>query len=105
MRTMAVLSEAKYLLDDSSGITPMEMGAKARRLKAEHGLDLIIIDYLQLMRMKGRYDNRQQEINAISRSLKESGKRIECTCDRAFPAASRTGNTRKGSSPDAFRSS
>jgi replicative DNA helicase len=76
MRTMAILSESKIFLDDSSGLTPIEMGAKARRLKAEHGLDLIIIDYLQMMRMKGRYDNRQQEITAISRSLKELAKEL-----------------------------
>ncbi|MCI0444519.1 replicative DNA helicase [bacterium] len=76
MRTMAILSEAKIFLDDSSGLTPIEMGAKARRLKAEHGLDLVIIDYLQMMRMKGRYDNRQQEITAISRSLKELAKEL-----------------------------
>ncbi len=76
MRTMAVLSEAKIYLDDSSGSTPIEMGAKARRLKAEHGLDLVIIDYLQMMRMKGRHDNRQQEITAISRSLKELAKEL-----------------------------
>src|SRR5262245_3013653 len=76
MRTMAVLSEAKIFLDDSSGLTPIEMGAKARRLKAEHGLDLIIIDYWKMMRMKGRYDNRQQEITAISRSLKELAKEL-----------------------------
>ncbi len=76
MRTMAILSEAKIFLDDSSGLTPIEMGAKARRLKAEQGLDLIIVDYLQMMRMKGRYDNRQQEITAISRSLKELAKEL-----------------------------
>jgi replicative DNA helicase len=76
MRTMAILSEAKIFLDDSSGSTPIEMGAKARRLKAEHGLDLVIIDYLQMMKMKGRYDNRQQEITAISRALKELAKEL-----------------------------
>lgn len=76
MRTMAILSESKIFLDDSSGLSPIEMGAKARRLKAEHGLDLIIVDYLQMMRMKGRYDNRQQEITAISRSLKELAKEL-----------------------------
>jgi replicative DNA helicase len=76
MRTMAILSEAKIYLDDSSALTPIEMGAKARRLKAEHGLELIIVDYLQMMRMKGRYDNRQQEITAISRALKEMAKEL-----------------------------
>ncbi len=76
MKAMAVLTEAKIFLDDSSGITPLEMGAKARRLKAEHGCDLLIVDYMQMMRMKGRYDNRQQEITAISRSLKELAKEL-----------------------------
>lgn len=76
MRTMAVLSETKIFIDDSSGLTPLDMGAKARRLKAEHGLDLLIVDYLQLMRLKGHYDNRQQEITGISRALKELAKEL-----------------------------
>jgi replicative DNA helicase len=76
LRTMTLLSDAKVFIDDSSSLTPMDMGAKARRLKAEHGLDLIIVDYLQMMRMKGRWDNRQQEITAISRSLKELAKEL-----------------------------
>ncbi len=76
MRTMAELSETKIFIDDSSGMTPVEMGAKARRLKAEHGLDLLIIDYLQLMHMGGRWDNRQQEISSISRSLKALAKEL-----------------------------
>jgi len=76
LRTMTVLSDSKIFLDDTSGITPLEMGAKARRLKAEHGLDLLIVDYLQMLRMKGRWDNRQQEITAISRSLKELAKEL-----------------------------
>ncbi len=76
LRTMTILSDSKIFIDDSSGITPLEMGAKARRLKAEHGLDLLIVDYLQMLRMKGRWDNRQQEITAISRSLKELAKEL-----------------------------
>ena len=76
MKAMAVLTEAPIFVDDSSGLTPLDMGAKARRLKAEHGCDLLIVDYLQMMRMKGRYDNRQQEITAISRSLKEIAKEL-----------------------------
>lgn len=76
LRTMTILSDSKIFIDDSSGLTPMEMGAKARRLKAEHGLDLLIVDYLQMLRMKGRWDNRQQEITAISRSLKELAKEL-----------------------------
>jgi replicative DNA helicase len=76
MKAMAVLTEASIFVDDSSGLTPLDMGAKARRLKAEHGCDLLIVDYLQMMRMKGRFDNRQQEITAISRSLKEIAKEL-----------------------------
>jgi len=76
MRTMEVLTTSRIFIDDSSSLTPIEMGAKARRLKAEHGLDLIMIDYLQMMKMKGRYESRQQEITAISRSLKELAKEL-----------------------------
>jgi replicative DNA helicase len=54
----------------------MEMRAKSRRLKSEHGLDLLIIDYLQLMRSRGRFENRNQEITDISRSLKELAKEL-----------------------------
>ena len=59
-------------IDDTAGITVMELRSKARRLKAEHGLELIVIDYLQLMqgRASKNSDNRQQEISEISRSLK-----------------------------------
>ncbi len=66
------LSRAKIYIDDTPGITVMELRSKARRLKAEHGLDLVIIDYLQLMqgRASRNGDNRQQEISEISRSLK-----------------------------------
>lgn len=66
------LSRAPIYIDDTAGITVMELRSKARRLKAEHGLDLIIIDYLQLMqgRPSKNGDNRQQEISEISRSLK-----------------------------------
>src|SRR5262249_40393546 len=65
----AVLSEAKIFIDDSAGITPGEMRNRARRLQAEQGLDLIVVDYLQLM--QGRTtENRVQEISGISRALK-----------------------------------
>ena len=72
VRTADKVSAAPLYIDDTAGITVMELRSKARRLKAEHGLDLIIIDYLQLMqgRSKGGSDNRQQEISDISRSLK-----------------------------------
>jgi replicative DNA helicase len=55
----------------------MEMRAKSRRLKMEQGLDLIVVDYLQLMRSHGRFENRNQEITEISRSLKELAKELQ----------------------------
>ena len=66
------LSRAPIYIDDTAGITVMELRSKARRLKAEHELQLIVIDYLQLMqgRSSKNSDNRQQEISEISRSLK-----------------------------------
>jgi replicative DNA helicase len=70
------LSEAKIYIDDSPGVTVLEARAKARRMKAEHGLDLIVIDYLQLMRGRAALDNRQQEISEISRSLKALAKEL-----------------------------
>ena len=60
------LSKASIVIDDTPGISVMEMKNKCRRLKAEKGLDLIVIDYLQLMEYKGKSDNRQQEISALS---------------------------------------
>src|SRR5262245_19289185 len=70
------LSEASIFIDDSAAVTVLEARAKARRLKAEHGLDLIIIDYLQLMRGRANQENRQQEISEISRSLKALAKEL-----------------------------
>jgi replicative DNA helicase len=70
------LAEASIYIDDSAGLTVLEARAKARRLKAEHGLDLIIIDYLQLMRGRASQENRQQEISEISRSLKALAKEL-----------------------------
>jgi replicative DNA helicase len=70
------LSEAPIFIDDSPGLSVLEVRAKARRMKAEHGLDLIVIDYLQLMRGRSSLDNRQQEISEISRSLKALAKEL-----------------------------
>jgi replicative DNA helicase len=70
------LSEARIYIDDSPGLTVLEARAKARRMKAEHGLDLLVIDYLQLMRGRSNMENRQQEISEISRSLKALAKEI-----------------------------
>jgi replicative DNA helicase len=71
------LAEAPIFIDDSSSITVLEMRAKARRLKMEHGgLSLVIVDYLQLMRSRGGFERREQEISEISRSLKGLAKEL-----------------------------
>lgn len=72
-----LLHEAPVYIDESSGSSPLEIRAKARRLKAEVDLGLIIVDYLQLMRGSNRVENRQQEISEISRSLKALAKELE----------------------------
>ncbi len=76
--TMAAgsLSEAPIFIDDTPAITVLEMKAKARRLKAEFGLGLVIVDYLQLMRSGGGRESREQEISEISRSLKALAKEL-----------------------------
>ena len=71
------LAEAPIFIDDSANITLMEMRAKCRRLKARHGLGMIIIDYLQLMQGPRRSENRQQEVSEISRSLKILAKELQ----------------------------
>jgi replicative DNA helicase len=76
VRAIGVLEQAKIYIDDTASIGVLEMRAKARRLKSEHGLDLLIIDYLQLMQGRGRFDNRQQELASISRSLKGLAKEL-----------------------------
>jgi replicative DNA helicase len=73
---LGTLAEAKVFIDDTASVGVLEMRAKSRRLKAEHGLDLIIIDYLQLMSGRGRVESRQQEIAQISRSLKGLAKEL-----------------------------
>ncbi len=70
IEAMAPLSQAPLYIDDTPGISVTEMRAKCRRLKLEKGLDLILIDYLQLMSGSARTDSRQQEISDISRGLK-----------------------------------
>jgi len=75
-KAYAELSACNIFIDDSASVTPLEMRAKCRRLKAEHGLGLVIVDYIQLMSLGGRVENRQQEIAAISRSLKGLAKEL-----------------------------
>lgn len=78
--TMALdeLNGTKIVIDDTPGISIMEMRNKCRRLKAEQGLDLVVIDYLQLMSLQGKTDSRQQEISTISRNLKLLAREIDC---------------------------
>jgi len=71
-----VLSQAPLFIDDTPALSTLELQARCRRLKAEHGLSLIIIDYLQLMRASGRTDSREQEISEISRTLKALAKEL-----------------------------
>lgn len=71
------LAGAKIFIDDTPGATVIEMKSKCRRLKMEHGLDLIIVDYLQLMQGRAGTENRQQEVSEISRSLKALAKEID----------------------------
>lgn len=71
------LSRARIFLDETPGLTVMEMKAKARRLKMENNLNVLFIDYIQLMRPGGRFENRNQEMAFITRSLKELAKEIQ----------------------------
>ncbi|CAI3646775.1 replicative DNA helicase [Clostridium neonatale] len=77
-RATGPLSKAKVYIDDTAGVTVMEMRSKCRRLKLECGIDLIVIDYLQLMSGGSGTDNRQQEVSEISRSIKALAKEMEC---------------------------
>lgn len=73
----SALSEASIFIDDTPGVSPFEIRSRARRLKAEHGLDVIMIDYLQLMSMKQKYSSREQEVAEISKSLKAIAKELQ----------------------------
>ncbi len=76
-RAMGRLSEAPVFIDDSANISVIEMRAKARKLKAEHGLGLIVVDYLQMIQSYKRTENRTQEISEIARSLKSLAKELD----------------------------
>ncbi len=75
-RAAGVLSEAPIYIDDTPAMTVTEMRAKARRLKTEYDIGLVVVDYLQLMRGRGNVQSREQEISDISRSLKAMAKEI-----------------------------
>ena len=74
---VSMLSESKLFIDDSPALSPTEIRARARRLKREHGLSLIIIDYLQLMQITGSNENRTNDVSEISRSLKALAKELD----------------------------
>ena len=71
------IGEAPLFIDDSPNPSLLEIGSKARRLKAEKGLELLVLDYLQLMQAGGRYENRNLEIAAISRGMKQLSKELD----------------------------
>ena len=75
-KALGPLSEAPIYIDDTPGLTVMDIRAKCRRLKLEKKLGLVVIDYLQLMRGRGKTENRQQEVSEISRSLKILAKEL-----------------------------
>ena len=77
LEAMARLSELQIYIDDTPALNPLELRAKCRRMHLEHGIDLIIVDYMQLMNAGGAYENnRVQEISYISRSLKELAREL-----------------------------
>ena len=75
--SVAMLSKARLFIDDTPALSPTELRARSRRLKKEHGLDMIILDYLQLMQINGSSENRATEISEISRSLKALAKELQ----------------------------
>lgn len=76
-RAMGSLSEAPIFIDDSASLSVMEMRAKARKLKAEHGLGLIVIDYIQMIQSYKRTENRTQELSEIARGIKSLAKELD----------------------------
>jgi len=72
-----VISEAKIFIDDTAGLTPLQIRARAKKTLAQHDIGLIMIDYLQLLGGDGKYENRQQEVTAISRSIQKLASELE----------------------------
>jgi replicative DNA helicase len=92
------LSEAPFYIDDTPALSIMQIRAKARRMKAEKGLDLIIVDYLQLISGQGRFENRTQEVSYISRGLKSIAKELKVPV-MALSQLSRAPEQRPGQRP------
>ena len=77
VRAATPLSNAPIFIDDTPGVTAMEVRSKARRLKMEHNIGMVVIDYLQLMSGRGKTESRQQEVSEISRSLKALARELQ----------------------------
>jgi len=77
IQASAKVAESKLFIDDTSGISPFEIRSKARKLKSKEGLDLIMIDYLQLMGMRQKFDSREREVAEISKGLKALAKELK----------------------------
>ena len=77
INTSAKIADSNFFIDDTTGISPFEIRSKARKLKSKHGLDLIMIDYLQLMGMKQKFDSREREVAEISKGLKALAKELK----------------------------
>ncbi len=78
INTVSTLSKSNLYIDETSGISPFEIRAKCRRLKATHGLDMIMVDYLQLMSMKqSKVESREREVSEISKTLKAIAKELK----------------------------
>ncbi len=95
-RAAGILSQAPVYIDDTPGITILEMRSKARRLKAEFGVGMVVVDYLQLMQGPSNSENRQQEVSQISRSLKSLAKELNVPV-LALSQLSRAPEQRSGS--------
>ena len=77
INTAATMSESSIFIDDSTDLSPLDIRSKARRMKSKYGLDMIIIDYLQLMTLKTKVESREREVSEISRTLKSIAKELE----------------------------
>jgi len=95
---ICTLSAAKLYIDDSSGISTREIRSRARKMRAEYGLGMIVVDYIGLMRGHGRFENRTQEIGTISRGLKAIAKEMSVPV-LALSQLSRAAENRDGRKP------
>ncbi len=94
----AILQTCRIYIDDTAALTPFQLRTKARRLYAEHGLDLVIVDYLQLMHSERRSENRVQEISYISRTMKQLARELKAPV-LALSQLSRQVESRAGKKP------